>query len=181
MAEALTIARPYAEAVFKLATAKDANKALPVWSDMLQLAAAIAADERMLAVIGNPAIPARRLGELLLGICGERLNGEGRNFILLLVENGRVEILPQVSQLFEQLKTQHEGMLIAKITSAFAMSDAQLKDLTASLEARFKRKIAAEVSLDQELIGGVKVEIGDEVLDASVRGKLEAMAVALKS
>lgn len=181
MAEALTIARPYAEAAFKRAIEKDASKALPAWSDMLQFAAAIAADERMLAVIGNPEISARRLGELLLGICGDRLNGEGRNFMLLLVENDRVKILPQVSQLFEQLKTQHEGVLTAKITSAFAMSDAQLKDLTAGLEAKFKRKIAAEVSVNPELIGGVKVEIGDEVLDASVRGKLEAMAVALKS
>lgn len=181
MAEALTIARPYAEAVFKLAIEKDANKALSVWSDMLQLAAAVAADERIQALIGNPKVSSKRLGELLLGICGDELNGEGRNFILLLVENGRVEILPQVSQLFEQLKTQHEGVLVAKIASAFVMSDAQLKELTAGLEAKFKRKIEAEVSVDPELIGGVKVEIGDEVLDASVRGKLEAMAVALKS
>lgn len=181
MAEALTIARPYAEAVFKRAIEKDANQTLPLWSDMLQFAAAIAADERMLAVIGDPAVSAKRLGELLIGICGDRLNGEGRNFMLLLVENGRVEILPQVSQLFEQLKTQHEGVLVAKIASAFVMSDAQLKELTTGLETRFKRKITAEVSVDPELIGGVKVEIGDEVLDASVRGKLEAMAVALKS
>jgi F-type H+-transporting ATPase subunit delta len=71
--------------------------------------------------------------------------------------------------------------LEANITSAFDMSDAQLKDLVKSLETKFKRKIEAKVSVNSELIGGVKVEIGDEVLDASVRGKLEAMAVALKS
>lgn len=183
MAEALTIARPYAEAIFKLATAKGASKSntLQAWHDMLNLAAAVAADERIQALIGNPKVSSKRLGELLLGICGDRLNGEGRNFVLLLAENGRVEILPQVSELFEQLKTQHEGVLEAKITSAFAMNDAQLKDLVAGLETKFKRKIEARVSVDQELIGGVKVEVGDEVLDASVRGKLEAMAVALKS
>ena len=178
MAEALTIARPYAEAVFKLARA---NNTLSAWADMLQLAAAIAADERIRSLVDNPKISAKRLGELLLGICGDKLSSEGRNFILLLVENGRVEILSQVSELFEQLKAQYEGVLEAKITSAFAMNDTQLKDLVANLEVKFKRKIEATVNVNPELIGGVKVEIGDEVLDASVRGKLEAMAVALKS
>ncbi len=178
MAEARTVARPYAEAVFKLARVGDT---LPAWSDMLQLTATVASDERIRALIGNPKIPAKRLSELLLSICGDKLSSEGRNFILLLVENHRVEILPQVSELFEQLKAQHEGVLEANIASAFAMSDVQLKDLVLNLEAKFKRKIEAKVSVNPELIGGVKVEIGDEVLDASVRGKLEAMAIALKS
>jgi F-type H+-transporting ATPase subunit delta len=176
--EARTIARPYAEAVFGLAKA---NESLPAWSDMLQLAATIAADPQIRALIGNPKVPARRLGELILDIGANRFNDAGRNFILLLAENGRVEVLSQVSELFEQLKTEHEGVLDAKIASAFAMSDEQLKSLVADLEAKFKHKIEARVSIDPELIGGVKVEIGDEVLDASVRGKLEAMAVALKS
>ncbi|MGH8762484.1 MAG: F0F1 ATP synthase subunit delta [Nitrosospira sp.] len=178
MAEARTIARPYAEAVFRLARANDT---LSAWSGMLQFAAVIAGDGRIRALIGNPKVSSRRLGELLIGICGDKLNDEGRNFILLLAENRRVQILPEVSELFEQLKTQHEGVLGARIASAFAMDDAQLKDLIANLEIKFKRKIEAKVSIDPELIGGVKVEIGDEVLDASVRGKLEAMAVALKS
>lgn len=178
MAEARTIARPYAEAVFRLARS---NNTLPAWSAMLQLAAAIAADEHIRAVIGNPKVPAKRLGELLLEIGGEKFDEEGRNFILLLAENGRIEVLPEVSELFDQLKTQHEGILGAKIISAFPMSDEQLKKLVGDLETRFKRKIEATVSIDPELIGGVKVEIGDEVLDASVRGKLEAMAIALKS
>ena len=178
MAETRTIARPYAEAVFKLAKT---SGTLPAWSEMLQLLAAIAMDEQIKVLIGNPKVPPRRLGELLLGICGDKLTDEGRNFVLLLAENSRVEVLPEVSEMFEQLKTRHDGVLDAKVTSAFAMSDAQLKDLVANLEARFKRKIEAKVSIDPELIGGVKVEIGDEVLDASVRAKLEAMAVALKS
>lgn len=178
MAEARTVARPYAEAVFKLARA---DNTLPAWFDILQLTATVASDERIRALIGNPKIPAKRLSELLLSICGDKLSSEGRNFILLLVENRRVEILPQVSELFEQLKAQHEGVLEANIASAFAMSDVQLKDLVLNLEAKFKRKIEAKVSVNPELIGGVKVEIGDEVLDASVRGKLEAMAIALKS
>jgi F-type H+-transporting ATPase subunit delta len=178
MAETRTIARPYAEAVFKLAKT---SGTLPAWSEMLQLLAAIAADEQVKVLIGNPKVLPRRLGELLLGICGDKVTDEGRNFVLLLAENGRIEVLPEVSEMFEQLKTRHDGVLDAHVTSAFAMSDAQLKDLVADLEARFKRKIEAKVSIDPELIGGVKVEVGDEVLDASVRAKLEAMAVALKS
>lgn len=178
MAEVRTIARPYAEAIFKLAKNKDE---LPAWSEMLQLTAAIAADARINALIGDPKFPAKRLGALLIEICGDKLTDEGRNFIVLLAENSRIDILPEVSELFEQLKIRHEGVLGAKITSAFAMSDTQLRDLVADLEGKFKRKIEAKVSIDPELIGGVKVEIGDEVLDASVRGKLEAMAVALKS
>ena len=178
MAETRTIARPYAEAVFKLAKTRND---LAGWSDTLQLAATVATDENIRSLIGNPNISSRKLGELFLGICGDRLNEEGRNFILLLAENDRLEILLEVSELYEQLKTRYEGVLDANVISAFAMSDTQLRDLVADLEAKFKRKIEAKVSVDPELIGGVIVEIGDEVLDASVRGKLDAMAVALKS
>jgi F-type H+-transporting ATPase subunit delta len=178
MAEALTIARPYAEAVFRLAKA---GNTLPAWSSMLQFAAVVAGDERIRVLLSDPEVSTKRLGELLLGICGNKFSNEGRNFILLLVENKRVEVLPEVSDLFEQLKAQHEGVLEAKVASAFKMTDRQLKDLVVGLESKFKRKIEAKVNVNPELIGGVKVEIGDEVFDASVRGKLEAMSVALKS
>ena len=178
MAEALTIARPYAEAVFRLAKV---GNTLPAWSGMLKFTAVVADDKRIRVLLGNPEVSTKRLGELLLDICGDKLSNEGRNFMLLLVESKRVEVLPEVSELFEQLKTQHEGVLEAKVASAFAMTDVQLKDLVAGLESKFKRKIEAKVNINPELIGGVKVEIGDEVFDASVRGKLEAMSVALKS
>lgn len=178
MAEALTIARPYAEAVFRLAKA---GNSLPAWSGMLKFTAVVADDKRIRVLLGNPEVSTKRLGELLLDICGDKLSNEGRNFMLLLVESKRVEVLPEVSELFEQLKTQHEGVLEAKVASAFAMTDVQLKDLVAGLESKFKRKIEAKVHVNPELIGGVRVEIGDEVFDASVRGKLEAMSVALKS
>ena len=178
MAEVLTIARPYAEAVFRLAKA---GNTLSDWSIMLKLVAVVADDKRIRTLLGNPEVSAKRLGELFLDICGDKLSNEGRNFILLLVESKRVEVLPEVSELFEQLKTQHEGVLEAKVASAFAMTDEQLKDLVAGLESKFKCKIEAKVDVNSELIGGVKVVIGDEVFDASVRGKLEAMSVALKS
>lgn len=178
MAEAITVARPYAEAVYKLAIANDS---LAQWSKMLQLAAAIAEDAQMKLLIGSPVISAKQLGELFLEIGRNKFNTEARNLVMLLAENKRVTVLSQISQLFEQLKAQHEGVLEARIVSAFAMESKQLKKLIDDLEQKFKRKIEAQVSVDPELIGGIKVEIGDEILDASVRGKLEAMAVALKS
>lgn len=178
MAEAITVARPYAEAVYKLAVN---NQGLSEWSKMLQLAAAIAEDDGVKRLIGNPVISAKQLGEIFLDIGKNKFNSGARNLIMLLADNKRILVLPQISQLFEQLKAQHEGVLEAKIVSAFAMEGRQLKKLIEDLERKFKRKIEAQVSIDSGLIGGVKVEIGDEILDASIRGKLEAMAVALKS
>ena len=178
MAEAITVARPYADAVYKLAVA---SNSLSQWSKILQLAVEIVEDEHIKSLIGNPAISAKQVGDIFLEVGQNIFNAEARSFIMLLAENKRVLVLPQISQLFEHLKAQHEGVLEAKIVSAFEIENKQLKKLIDNLEQKFKRKIEARVSVDPELIGGVKVEIGDEILDASVRGKLEAMAVALKS
>ncbi len=178
MAEAVTVARPYAEAVFKLAVAKNTLKE---WSEMLLNAAEIAQNDQIKALVGNPVVSAKQLGELLLEIGKNGFNQEGRNFLMVLAENNRISVLPQISQLFEHLKAQHDNVLEANIVSAFDMKDAQLKKLIADLEHKFKRKIMAKVQVNPELIGGVIVEIGDEIFDASIRGKLEAMANALKS
>ena len=178
MAEAITIGRPYAEAVFKSAQAK---KTIAAWSEMLKYAAAVSSEEHVSALISNPSVSAKQVADIFLEICKNKLNEEGRNLIMLMAENGRLDVLPQVSELFEQLKSQYDGVLDANIVSAFALNGGQLRQLIVMLEKRFKHEINATVSVDPELIGGVKVEIGDEVLDTSVRGKLEAMAVALKS
>ncbi|SFK13806.1 ATP synthase F1 subcomplex delta subunit [Nitrosomonas aestuarii] len=178
MAEAVTVARPYAEAVFKLAVAKNTLKE---WSDMLLNAAEIAQNDQIKALVGNPVVSTKQLGELLLEIGNNKLNQEGRNFLMVLAENNRISVLPQISQLFEHLKAQHNNVLEANIVSAFDMKDAQLRKLITNLENKFKRKIVAKVQVNPELIGGVIVEIGDEIFDASIRGKLEAMANALKS
>lgn len=178
MAEAITIGRPYAEAVFKSAQAK---KTIAAWSEMLKYAATVSSEEHVNALISNPSVSAKQVADIFFEICENKLNEEGRNLIMLMAENGRLDVLPQVSELFEQLKSQYEGVLEANIVSAFALNGGQLKQLIVMLEKKFKHEINAKVSVDPELIGGVKVKIGDEVLDTSVRGKLEAMAVALKS
>ncbi len=178
MAEAVTVARPYAEAVYRLAVVKNA---LVEWSGMLRDATDIAENEDVKALIGNPVVTSRQLGDLLLEIGKASLNEDGRKFLALLAENNRVNVLPQIRDLFEQLKARHDGVLEADIVSAFEIDSNQLQKLISALEQKFKRKVEANITVNPELIGGVIVEIGDEIFDASVRGKLEAMANALKS
>lgn len=176
MAELATIARPYAEAVFKLAKQRNA---LPAWSDQLALIASVYEDPQMQAAMANPKVDSAAVERLLLAICGERISGDARNLIQLLVHNRRLAVLPQIRALYEDLKLQDEGMVDARISSAFPMDDAQRSQVVNLLSARFKRKINATVTVDPELIGGVKVEVGDKVWDASVRGRLQTMAATL--
>ena len=176
MAELATIARPYAEAVFRLA--KQGNT-LQAWSDTLNLITTIYRDPQMQAAIANPRVTSADIEKLLLEICGERIDGVARNLIQLLVHNRRLSVLGEIRGLFEQLKLEDEGKVDAKISSAFPMEDAQRNQVVDLLSSRFKRKINATVTVDPDLIGGIKVEVGDKVWDASVRGRLQTMAATL--
>ena len=176
MAELATIARPYAEAVFRLA--KESN-ALPAWSDTLAFIVSVYQDPQMQAAIGNPKVTSSDVERLLLAICGDRAGAAGRNLIQLLVHNRRLSVLPELRELFEKLKLEDEGMLEAKISSAFPMDDTQRSQVVNLLSTRFRRKINATVTVNADLIGGIKVEVGDKVWDASVRGRLQTMAVTL--
>lgn len=178
MAEITTIARPYAEAVFKLALA---DGRLAQWSDQLTEMGAIAAHPDMQATITNPKIDAKTLGDLFISLVKSPLDDAAKNFVRLLIDNGRLAVLPEIAEQFRKLKDDYEGVAEADVASAFPMSDAELNTLLATLEKRFKRKIKPTVRIDRELIGGVRVTIGDEVLDASVRGQLQTMATALQS
>lgn len=173
MAETVTIARPYAEAVFELAKQQ---KSLPQWSEMLAFAAAVASSPDVRALDGNPRITSRQLSDLLIGIGGDRLNGEARNLIQVLVQNRRLSVLPEIRELFERMKEEHEGQVEALITSALPLSDEQTRRLCDKLAAKYGRKVMARVAVDPALIGGVKVQVGDEVIDGSLRGRVEAMA-----
>ncbi len=178
MAEITTIARPYAEALFKLAL-DDAT--LAQWGDRLAEMSDIAANPDMRAVIINPKINDQALGELFTSLIKSPIDDEAKSFIRLLIDNGRLGVLPQISEQFRQLRDAHENVAEAAISSAFPLSDAQLTAMTATLEKRFGRKIKPTVRIDKDLIGGVRVAIGDEVLDASVRGQLQAMATTLQN
>jgi F-type H+-transporting ATPase subunit delta len=176
MTERVTIARPYAEAAFRLAREKNA---LAQWSRMLALLELVVKDERVERCIGDPSVSSRQLEGLVLGVCGEQLDGAGRNFVQVLTDNDRLGVMPEIRALYEELKREHEGILEAQITSAFALNDEQQSQLVRRLESKYQRKVRVQVSVDPQLIGGVKIVVGDKVLDATVRGKLDAMAVAL--
>ncbi|MGL1833527.1 F0F1 ATP synthase subunit delta [Rhodocyclaceae bacterium SMB388] len=178
MAENVTIARPYADAAFELA--KGAG-ALGPWSEALERLAAIIIDPAMKQCISDPQLSDDQVHGLIVEVAGPVLDPDMQNFVRLLVENERLTVLPEIRDLFVSMKNGHEGVKEADITSAFPIDDASLAKLQADLEARFKAKLNVQVRLDPELIGGVRIAIGDEVIDASVRGKLANMAAALKN
>ena len=176
MAEIATLARPYAEAVFRLA---DAGGTLADWSRTLRTLAQAAAHPDMQECMSKYDLSAEQLQQLFLSLTPGEMPAEGKNFVNVLIENDRLRALPEIFTLFEELKNEREGVVDAEISSAFELDAAQLASLVADLEKRFKRKINPQVSIDRDLIGGVRVVVGDEVIDGSVRGKLNAMAAGL--
>jgi F-type H+-transporting ATPase subunit delta len=178
MAELATVARPYAEAAFKLASEQ---QALPVWGEMLEFAAALMADPAMQQAMDNPKLGAPEKESLFLSVAGDKLNAIGRSFIKALVEADRITLLPQIETMFSSLRDAAEGVAKAEFVCAFALTDAQVADLKSVLERRFGKKVEATVSIDPSLIGGARMVVGDLVVDGSIAGKLAAMAVQLKS
>jgi F-type H+-transporting ATPase subunit delta len=176
--ERTTLARPYAEAVGKLAAEA---KAWDLWSGRLALLAQVAGDAQVRALADNPALSAERVSEVILAVCGDKLGAEGGNLVKLLSENKRLSLLPEIVASFEALKSAQEGELTAHVTTAYELTAMQLAALAAKLEAKFGRKITATQSVDAELIGGVVIQVGDEVIDSSVRGGLESLAATLKA
>jgi F-type H+-transporting ATPase subunit delta len=176
MAEISTIARPYAVAAFKLA--KEQN-ALAKWSEMLGFATAVVNDAQMNAYIQDPKVVSSDLEAAFLKVSGDNLNENGQNLIKVLVEYGRLSILPAITHAFEELKALDEGTLEAQIIAAAKPSAAEVKDLVKRLEAKFGKKIEASVSVDPEIIGGIKIIVGDTVIDASVKGQLQNLAYTL--
>ena len=178
MAEQITVARPYAEAVFELAREQNA---LPVWAEMLRVASGVSRDERVRAALDNPRLAVAAKESLFLAICGDTLNSDGRSFIRVLLEADRLGLLPEIKQLFDALKDAADGLARAQIISAFPIGDGELAGLKSALERHFGKKIEATVSIDPELIGGAKVVVGDTVIDASMQGELLAMANHLRT
>lgn len=177
MAESVTVARPYAEAVFR--TARETG-ALGVWSERLARLAMVAQDREVALLIGNPRLSAEQVAQLFISLADDN-DATLSNFIRVLAENRRLTLLPDISRLFELAKGQEEGVKEAVVHSAFPIDAGQVSALVQQLEAHFGTRLTATVSVDPSLIGGVRVAVGDQVLDASVRGKLDAMATALNN
>lgn len=173
MAEKQTLARPYAEAVFELAQARDALKP---WSEMLAFVTAVAADESMQRLAADPRVDRARFRELFLDVCGKHLDDAGANFVRLLVENRRLNLLPEIVTQYETLKAEAEARVEATVTSAFALEPEQLKTLSEALKRKLGREVNLTAQVDKTLMGGIVIRAGDLVIDGSVRGRLADLA-----
>ncbi|WP_332813670.1 F0F1 ATP synthase subunit delta [Ramlibacter sp.] len=174
MAELATIARPYAEALFK-SCAADLNGTAQ-WLDAL---AAVAGNEQLQQYADNPRTTDREVYDLVAGVVREPLPAVGQNFLRTVIDNGRLAALPEVAAQFRAMKNAQSGASDAVVYSAFPIPAARLGEVAATLERRFGRKLNVTVQEDPSLIGGIRVVVGDEVLDTSVKARLEQMKVAL--
>lgn len=178
MAEPTTVARPYAEAAFKLA---DGAGTLGKWSEMLGALALVAADARVRDAVADPNRSDAQAAGLFIAILSGRLSGEAENFLRVLAENGRLGLLSEIRSQFEALKNEREGVLEAEVHSAFELSQAQVNDLVQRLEKKTGRKVKAKLEIDKQLISGVRIVLGDKVIDGSARAQLGALEAAVKA
>jgi F-type H+-transporting ATPase subunit delta len=178
MAENVTLARPYAEAAFRVA--RETGR-LEAWHQSLTRLAAVADDAAVRALLDNPNVDVATVTRFFVDVGSPDAGVEEKNFVQLLAENNRLSVTAEIRDLFDDLKNDVEGVKDAHISSAFPLQGTALSDLVADLERRFHCKIQATVTIDPDLIGGVRIAVGDQVIDASVRGKLAQLATALKN
>lgn len=175
MAELATIARPYAEALFQVAGKGDLKQA----SEQLDAIAAVAANAQMRQYADNPKATVEQVFDVITSVVKSPLSDATRNLLRAVIDNGRLAALPKVAVQFHALVSERSGVSEATVYSAFPIDAAQLSAVVTSLEKRFGRKLTASVQIEPELIGGIRVVVGDEVLDTSVKARLEQMKVAL--
>ena len=176
MAEIATVARPYAEAMFK--TAREQNQLAPT-GEALEFIAAAARDEQMRSVLSNPKVSSQQKKELFDAVAGERLDKTTRNLVAMLIDARREVLIGSIAEQYDELKREHDKVLRARITSAQPLTDEQRAQIVESLERLHGKKVEAELDVDPELLGGARVQVGDQVIHASVRDALAQMAAAL--
>lgn len=172
MAENTTIARPYAQAIFAIASE---SGELQGWSEVLSMAAQVASNEAMAAAIDNPDLTHGQVADIFIDVCGAGLNDTGKNMVRILAENDRLSLLPEIAQQFEVERASAEGTVQASVISAVNLSAAQKKEIATSLTKRLGREVSLECTTDESLLGGAIIRAGDVVIDGSVRTKLEKL------
>jgi len=177
MSEWTTIARPYAKAAFDYAVE---TKTIAQWQEMLFFAAEITKNETIKSLLSG-SLAVEKLAEIFNGVCGEQLDQQGQNLMKVLAENRRLQALPDISILFNQLKSDFEKEIDVDITSAVKLNKKQQTDISKSLEIRLARKVKLNCSVDPELIAGVLIKAGDTVIDGSLRSKLNRLSDALQA
>ena len=176
MAEAISVARPYAVAAFDEAS-KLAD--LKGWSAMLLAGAEAVVNPEVHALISSPRVAKAQLENLMEALCGGKLSTNESNFIKLLVENQRLDILPEIAAMFESMRAEAEKSIDVVVTSAFDLDEAQKQKISAAMKKRMGRDIRLNCKTDRELLGGIIIRAGDKVIDGSARTKLSELATAL--
>jgi F-type H+-transporting ATPase subunit delta len=175
MAELATLARPYAEALFQVAEKGDLKQA----SAEVDALASVASNAQLRQFADAPKSGAQQVFDVITGVANVPLSDASKNLLRTVIDNGRLSVLPEIAAQFHALVSERSGVSDAVVYSAFPIEPAQLADVIASLETRFKRKLNATVQVQPDLIGGIRVVVGDEVLDTSVKARLEQMKAAL--
>ena len=173
MAELSTVARPYSEALF--AVAKTGQGGLAVWAEQVQRLAQVAANTDVRSAMADPRLSDAQRVSIFLSLVKPAVDKQFQNLVELLMVNDRLLLLPQIAEQFEALKDKAEGVAQANIISAFPMSEDQVSQLISLLEPKFGLKLKPHVTVDAALIGGVRVHVGDHVLDTSVQAQLVRM------
>ena len=176
MAEKMTVARPYARAVFEIARDDDT---LAGWSTLLERGSLALADERVQGLIGNPAVSREALASLFIDICGDSAGAHGANFLKLLAENSRLAWLPEIATEYESLRAEAENIVDVQVTSAVELDDAQRDSFASALQKRFGRDVRLHCDTDEKLLGGAIIRAGDLVIDGSLSGRLQRLAGAV--
>jgi len=178
MQELSTLARPYAKAVFF--AARD-NDDLAGWSGVLELVAAIGADETLRPMLSHPGIDRQALAQVIIDVAGDRIGEPARNLIRVLAENGRLELVPEIARQYERLRAEAENRLEVQVIAARPLDDSQREALQQALAGRFGREVELTDEVDETLLGGAIVRAGDFVIDGSARGRLRQLAGELRA
>src|SRR4051812_33359624 len=176
MADRSTIARPYARAAFAEA---QADKRLAPWSEAINTGAAVVQDERVKRLLDHPRVTPAELAQLVIDIAGNGLDQDGKNFVQTLAENRRLGYLPEIAEIFDELKDAEEGIVDVTVTSAAPLDQQQQLTLSEALARRLKRQVRLHCETDNTLIGGAVLRAGDLVIDGSLRTRLDRLATEL--
>ena len=173
MDDAITLARPYAQAAYRQA---ERERAVDTWSEGMELLAAVTGDSELAKLLADPRVPADRVTDLVLDVCADALSPTMANFVRVLGEGRRLAVGPDIARLFEEERRRRAGRSAVEIVSAYALDPPQVELLAAAIGRRLGHEISMETSVDESLIGGVVIRIGDSVIDASLAGRLRELA-----
>ncbi len=176
MSELTTAARPYARAVFEMA---QESNTLPDWSQSLSFMRMMASNADVIALLSTPTMAKQAGANAFIQLCDDKLDEKAQNLVKTLAENDRIQLLPEISALFEALKDEAEGSIEAIVISAKKLTKAEEKSIATALEKRLGRKVKLKVSIDKALLGGAIIQAGDLVIDGSIQGRLKKMSAVM--